>query len=58
MSLASEPGVSFVQVQACYGKPFIEPTICSRWILKSSATPEVFEEGLGGCFVAETFSGC
>ncbi len=27
------------------------------WILKSSATPEVFEEGFGGCFVAETFSG-
>jgi len=28
-----------------------------RWILKSSATPEVFDEGLGGCFIAETFSG-
>jgi hypothetical protein len=27
------------------------------WILKSSATPEVFEEGLGGCFIAEAFSG-
>ena len=27
---------------------FIERT---RWILKSSATPEVLEEGLGGCFI-------
>ena len=27
-----------------------------RWILKSSAAPEVFEERLGGCFVAEAFS--
>ena len=30
--------------------------IGSRWILKSSAAPEVFEERLGGCFVAEAFS--
>jgi hypothetical protein len=29
-----------------------------RWILTSSATPEVFKERLGGCFVAEAFSGC
>ncbi len=27
------------------------------WILRSSATLEVFEERLGGCFVSETFSG-
>jgi hypothetical protein len=28
------------------------------WILRSSATLEVFEEGLGGRFVTEAFSGC
>ena len=41
--------------------PMIEPLLASaaaRWILKSSATSEVFKEGLGGCFVAKAFSGC
>ena len=32
--------------------------IDSRWIYRSSATPEVFEEGFSGCFEAEAFSGC
>ena len=33
--------------------------LCSRcWILKSSATPEVFEEGLGGCFSHTGSAGC
>ncbi len=42
-------------MQKCF--TFDIQTAPTRWILKSSATPEVFEEGLGGCFVAETFSG-
>jgi hypothetical protein len=29
-----------------------------RWIHRSSAAPEVFEEGFSGCFEAEGFSGC
>ena len=28
------------------------------WIHRSSAAPEVFEEGFSGCFEAEGFSGC
>jgi len=37
----------------CYDNAMVE----TGWILKSSATPEVLEEGLGGCFIAEAFSG-
>ena len=33
------------------------PPFRRRWIHRSSAAPEVFEEGFSGCFEAEGFSG-